>query len=608
MLDPVAWAADVLDWHCLDPDGSIWKRRNPEEYDKWVRENPGKSIFGKSRYHRPYQAVILRCSCNRKVLRCGRQLGKTEVLVIAMLFHLFTKPGVPENEGFRIVVIAPFQAQIDLIFNRIDELLSASTLAADSIASRTKSPPRKLILYNNSILTGFTAGTKSGGNADSVRGQKANMLVLDEADYLNAGDLDSSLAIITNYPNAVVWMSSTPKGTRNTFYNTCFSRAYKEFYFPAYVNPLWSDELESTFREQYTEIVYKHEALAEFGEQEEGVFQNLYVQKAKSPYKYGEYKYDPNWIYVMGVDWNDTKIGTNIVVVGFNTATNHFYVVDRKVVSREGWQQLTACQKIAEMNQFWQPAFIYIDSGYGATNKEVLRKYGYDSARDEGKGPNHPDSRLQDIVKDYNFGGKIEIHDLITKQPVNKPSKPFLVENTVRRFETGTIHFPEEDDVLEKQLLSYIVDHVTSTGSPVYKTSDDKVGDHALDGLMLALVAFTLEKTAFGKPIHRMDFTFAGRPGEKIMPNMDGIGIIIKNDKKIDSREKNRPVLVRTESISSEEKSILSQKELPAAHANIGTGPKLWAWPGFGADTPKPKIQSAGAKRTGVSRPVRKNI
>jgi len=34
----------------------------------------------------------------------------------------------------------------------------------------------------------------------------------------------------------------------------------------------------------------------------------------------------------------------------------------------------------------------------------------------------------------------------------------------------------------------------------VYSTNSDATGDHNLDALMLALVAFTLEKTSFGKP------------------------------------------------------------------------------------------------------------
>jgi replicative DNA helicase len=613
MLDPVTWAAEVLDWHCFDPDGEVWKRKNPEEYYKWVKEHPDEDILGKSRYHRPYQGIMLRCSSKRKVFRIGRQAGKSEAVVIAILFNLFTKPGVPDNEGFRVIILTPYQAQIDLLFNRMDELLSYSSMATNSIKSRTKSPPCKLILHNNSICTGFTAGTKSGGNADSVRGQKANMLVFDEADYLNPGDLDSALSIITNYPDAVVWMSSTPKGTRDTFYNTCFSRTYKEFHFPSYVNPLWNDELENTLKEQLTEIAYKHEALAIFGEQEEGVFQNTYIQAAKSPYRYGEYQYDPSWVYIIGVDWNDVKIGTNIVVVGFEQASRHAYIVDRRVVSRDGWTQLAAMEKIAEMNQFWQPAFIYVDTGYGATNQEVLRKYGYDSLNNPNKGPNHPDSRLKDIVKGYNFGGKVEIHDLITKQPISKPSKPFLVENTVRWFETGTIHFPESDDKLEKQLLSYIVDHVTSTGSPVYKTSDPKIGDHALDGLMLALVGYTLEKTLFGQPHYSIDFTFSGKFGEKIMPDLKGAGIIIENRKKEDLRAKNRPSLNRAEELTPDETLTVTKNSLPGAHLNHGGEVKLWAWPGFERDAPRPKLRSM-SERKGTSRsvktskPTRKNI
>jgi hypothetical protein len=116
ILDPVQWAAETLDWHCLDPDGEIWKRKNPEEYAEWKADHPGEPIFGQSRYHRPYQADMLRCSARRKVFRIGRQAGKTEAIVVSMLYHLFTKPGLPADEGFKIVVLTPYQAQIDIIF------------------------------------------------------------------------------------------------------------------------------------------------------------------------------------------------------------------------------------------------------------------------------------------------------------------------------------------------------------------------------------------------------------------------------------------------------------------------------------------------------------
>jgi replicative DNA helicase len=538
--------------------------------------------------------------------------GKSESLVIAMLFNLFTKPGVSENEGFRIIVITPYQAQIELIFNRMDELLRSSPSTINAVESRTKSPPCRLVLSNNSMITGFTAGTKSGGNADSVRGQKANMLVLDEADYLNPNDLDSALSIITNFPNATMWMSSTPKGTREKFYATCHSKIYKEFHFPSFVNPLWNKELEALFREQLTEIGYKHEVLAEFGEQEEGVFQNAYVEAAMDNYEYGGMARNPYWTYMFGVDWNDVSIGTNIVVVGLDPLKNMFYIVDRKIVSRDGWNQLAACNKIAEMNQFWQPAFIYVDSGGpagGGTQVEILKKFGYDSTIDKNKGPNHSDAKLRNIVKPYSFGGTIEIHDLVTKQPIKKPAKPFLVENAVRRFETGTIKYPASDEVLVKQLLGYIVDHVTTTGVPVYKATDEKIGDHALDGLMLALVAFTLETTKFGKPDFSVDFAFSGKFGEKVEPETEGMALVVASDKKKDPREHNRPTLSRTEEFEEQTTLLGKNKDLPGSHLNRdANGVKLWSWPGFDSDRPKPIRKGLNGTSIRTSKPRRKHF
>ena len=230
MVDPVAWAAQTLDWHCLDPDGEIWKRKNPEEYYSWLQKNPTKSIEGNSRYHRPYQAEMLRCQALRKVFRIGRQAGKTECLVVSMLYAMFTKPSIPKTEGFEIILITPYQAQIDLIFTRMMQLIRSSSITQNSLKRHVKAPMYSIQLHNDSKVTGFTAGTKSGGNADAVRGQHGHMLVFDEADYLSSADVDSALSIITNYPNATVWMSSTPSGRRERFFQTCGSRIFKEYH------------------------------------------------------------------------------------------------------------------------------------------------------------------------------------------------------------------------------------------------------------------------------------------------------------------------------------------------------------------------------------------
>lgn len=618
IIDPVKWAAENLDWHCLDPDGVIWKRKNPAEYYKWVSENPGVDIYGHSRYHRPYQALMLRCTSQFKVFRVGRQAGKTESLVVSMLWHLFTKPGVAEDEGFKIVVITPYLEQIDLIFTRLEQLIRSSQMLKNSIARSVKAPNYTISLYNNSRIKGFTAGTKSGGNAASVRGQAAHMLVFDEADYLSAEDMDSALAIVINHPMASVWMSSTPTGKREKFYETCYMKEWKEFYFPSQVNPLWNEKIERLFRSQMTEAGYKHEVLAEFGEQEEGVFQNSYVQAAKSQYEYSDMAYNPNWSYSIGVDWNDTKNGTTIVVIGFNPTHKKFYIVDRQIVSREGWTQLAACEKIAELNRLWNPLTIYLDAGHGGTQWEVLRKFGYDSSIDPTKGPNHPDAKIRHILVRYDFGAKVEARDLWTKQIVKKDAKPFLVESSVRRFEAQDIHFPASDEILEKQLLGYVIDRIGQSGRPVYKATNEVAGDHILDAMMLAIMGFTMEVSPIGKPKWSAGIAFSGRIGERTMPDIHEGDTVIHADKKYkiqDEKDKLRPGMDRWTEVADE----ISDTSLPAANTSRDSQVRLWSWDGFMRDEPAPRVRTLSEasrearRRMGIrprmaGRPHRKNI
>lgn len=251
-----------------------------------------------------------------------------------------------------------------------------------------------------------------------------------------------------------------------------------------------------------------------------------------------------------------------------------------------------------------------MDDGYGGTQQEMLRKFGWDALREHGAG--HPDARLRDIVKGYSFGGSIEIHDLITKQPIKKPAKPFLVENTVRKFEHGVFKYSKFDEDFTKQLLGYIIDRVSSSGTPVYKAMDETVGDHDLDSVMLALVAFTLETTDFGKPKYSIDFTFSGRIGEKVEAQELPGWVQVKSDEKVDKGERHRPSLNRADSMEQDKMGLSSSQGLPAQNTTRDTGGvKLWTWPGFSRGEPKPTSSIRGARNgiaVRVSRPKRRNI
>lgn len=490
MLDPVEWAAKVLDWHCLDADKIIWERKDPIQKARF-EERFGSDI--PSRYHRPYQAEMLRCTSQNRIYRCGRQIGKTEVLVVYILFTMFT------NKKFPVLVVTPRQSQITMIFNRIEEFFKNNPDLQNSVKRQVRSPNAEIELYNGSSVKGFTAGTGGGNQGVSIRGQTAKLLVLDEADYLEDEDMASIMGVIAANPDAVTWMSSTPTGKRQKYYELCNNRKWKEFFYPSYVNPHFTKEADDNFRAIFTKTMYEQEIKAEFGQDMAGVFLPEFVDRAEFDYHYYDSLPQTNYRYTIGVDWNDYKNGTSIVVCGLNTDTGVVSVIERHSITREGWTQLSACDKIRDLNRKWNPDLIYIDSGYGATQHELLKLFGV-QARQAGDAGHPADKRLSNIIRQYQFGGNIEIFDPFTKQPVPKQAKAYLVETAVRFFENGNIRFSKHDVKLKSELLAYVVDRISSNGVPVYCTNNESIGDHNLDAFMLAIVGFALEKVRSQDP------------------------------------------------------------------------------------------------------------
>lgn len=598
IYDPVTWAELFLDWHCLDPEGKVWERKTkegtlPAGVVQWDEEIVKKR---KSPFHRPYQSTVLRCTSKRKVLRMGRQTGKSESLCILMLHAAFT------NQGYKVLLLAPQESQIEALFSRLNDFVKSNDVLANSVVRNTRKP-YELGLTNGSRIRAFTAGTKSGHKAGSVRGQDVNFLVGDEVDYMSDGDIETALATIANFPDAPVIMSSTPSGARAKFYYTCHDLMYKEHYYPSWANPNWSEDLEKFFKSQYTEVGYDHEVKALFGEQEQGVYQNRYILAAMSPYEYHHIVPRKDWIYMIGVDWNDTKIGTNIAVVGYNPFDFKFYFVERETINKLELTQLVACNRIAELNRKWLPINIYVDKGFASAQIEVLRQMGH-KARRAGNGNKDPDSRLLDIVKPFDFGSNLEIHDPITKQPVKKWAKPFLVDNSVLKFETYSVCFPKSDKDIAAQLENYIIDRVNDSGRPIYRPRDEKIGDHMLDAFNLALVAFTIERSELSRPRYDAAVSFVS---SSIEGNKDPSSYINN------ARESKPPVQNRASELIEKSPSLLKPKNsLPLANSTLTSETNnIWSHPGFLRDEPMFNARQTRINRFKSrkgSRPKRSNI
>lgn len=476
MKDPVAWAQAFL--RTFDPKtGKVgpWKAR-------W------------------YQVEMMTDNSKKRVYRCGRRTGKTETMVVESLFHVCTK------RNFRVLIVTPYETQVRLAFMRLNELIQESPVVKSMIVSNTKNP-YMIKLSNDSAILGFTTGASSGGGAASVRGQRADLIVMDEVDYMSEADFDSVMIIAGERQEIRTVMSSTPTGKRSKFYQACTDPAmgFKEHFHPSYHNPNWCDEMEAEFRATLSEQGYVHEVEAEFGTQNTGVFNKDRVDFAKEIYNYSyqpldyyqeaalksgnmvmpdmllyDRKHHPpfNRFRTIGVDWDKYAETSSIVVLEFNERLKKFMILKAFSVPRSEYSYDLAVKTVIEFNEIYKPAMIYCDRGSGEYQIEQLCLYGKD----------HPETRLQDKVKGFQFSQNIDVENPVTGEITKEPLKPFMVTQLQIAFERDQLVISKYDEKLYKQLIDYEVVKIAQNGKPIFSDTNE----HFIDALGLAYLAMTL--------------------------------------------------------------------------------------------------------------------
>jgi len=486
---------------------------------------------------RDYQDDILLEGKNarRLVLRLGRRLGKTETICVLILWHAFIQPNKGTNNQYDILIITPFETQIQLIFTRIRQLIDASPALKGSI---TRDIEGRIEFKNGTAIIGLTAGSKSGSGAANTRGQRADLIVLDEIDYMGVSEITNVINIANEDPQRIkILAASTPSGRRDNFYKWCrgASRSYApskddvenyrfsgyiksavekgkgngwvEIYAPSIVNKQLLMENPDTGRsyledlkEELTDLRFTQEVMAEFGEEEMGVYLKKYVDKAIAEGARVKHKYLSDmsreelaaWhdTYVklkagpliLGVDWDKYSAATNMVILGLDPyhTDEHgrirpkFKVWDRIEIPRDDFTYANAIDRIIDLNDMYEFDHIVVDKGYGETQIELLHKYGL----------MHPRTGLHIKTKGYQFSEKVKVIDPYTGQVDKKPFKPFMVNNSVMVFEREAIVIGPNDHSLISQLEQYRIKSISSSGIPTYTSENE----HALDAMNLALV------------------------------------------------------------------------------------------------------------------------
>lgn len=239
----------------------------------------------------PKQQIIEMSPAKRKVINFGRRAGKTTDAARVAIIKM--------TEGRRVLLASTTQDQADAFWEKCKLWLDPFIQYGDIIKNETK----------RTLEFAFTGGrikVKTASDADMLRGDYADFLVLDECALLapNAWEEVGAPMLLDNDGDA--WFLSTPR-RRNWFYGL-YQRAkadetgrWEAFHCTSFDNPHLSEDALEEIAADLNDEAYRQEILAEFLEGEGAVFRNITacMTAERNPL----YKSHEGHMLVMGIDW-----------------------------------------------------------------------------------------------------------------------------------------------------------------------------------------------------------------------------------------------------------------------------------------------------------------
>lgn len=488
---------------------------------------------------RSYQKEIISKTQDYRniILRYGRRMGKSITMCADTMWWCAAYPLVRIINGettkqlpFRVVIATPYDTQINELWNTYMALIADSPLLQQLVRNIRASDPQIIQFENGSSIEGHTIGISSSNKGTSMRSISADMLFLDEMDFIPRDIIERAIMPIwTTHTNCRMRVCSTPSGQRSLFWEWC-SRAeelgWLHRHYPSWHpdNTNWmsidqarlkgipvTESTEFQVRAITESSAYEREYGAEFGEELGGVFKQSLINS--SIRKYGrdinlddpdifnpEFTQHPDNLYIMGVDWNSYLNGGQIVVLEYCRARTviDFYddnnrkdiTIDftgkyrlfyrRGIKSKEATQRRTREEIIRLLNTY-KIDYVYVDYGAGDTNIEELTLYGKE----------HPELQLNRKLRVVDSGASVEHYDPVLQKIVKKRNKSLMVSLSVLNLEEGFYLLPkEEDDKLRLvgEMRDYSVKNITSRGDYTYEGED-----HVLDAFNLASYGFHKE-------------------------------------------------------------------------------------------------------------------
>jgi len=299
------------------------------------------------------------------LLANGMVSHNSETMAIEVLFHL------ARYSNFNVILVAPFETQLMKFEEKLINWLNNSVDMQDNLFLKYNKTKHTMTFSNGSKYEGYcTGGDKQSKTADRVRGAGASLLVLDEADYISEDALQAVLAVKSDDPDCRILLSSTPSGKRGFFHKWCTSKdmGFKEWWVPSHSSPSYTEDADTLYRNTLSVDKYKKEYLGDFGTLMEALLAPEHINKCTDVYDMARLRQAgprSGCRYILGVDWNGRRIGTNIIVVEFDAQQMKYKMVDKVVVKDTEHNYENSCWAVIKTFQHWDCDYVYADAGFG---------------------------------------------------------------------------------------------------------------------------------------------------------------------------------------------------------------------------------------------------
>jgi len=238
-----------------------------------------------------YQEGFLDADARHRVIASGRQVGKSRMCAWLALHRVLTEPHA------MVLITAPSLRQSSLLFSTLVSEIGQSGLSDDQWGIERDT--QTILEFDNGSAIHCVPTGRDGNN---IRGYTANVIVVDEAAFVDDTIFEDILEPMTWATQGELILASTPYGKSGYFYQQFKSAEHDDewanFQVSSYSNPLVKETDLDKFKQGKTETQIKRELLGKFDESGDSFFPTEAIRNCIVPGKV-ERTHDKAWL---GVD------------------------------------------------------------------------------------------------------------------------------------------------------------------------------------------------------------------------------------------------------------------------------------------------------------------